>query len=77
MRRIFQPFRENVPAGRCVICGETIFTGDVAYFVFGYSCCYGCIDRSAYVADGTGESCDNIGEHLLGIDGCVKEGKGG
>lgn len=74
MRHILQPFRENVPAGRCEICGETIFTGDVAYFVFGRSCCFGCIDSSAYVADGSfSVSDENTGEHLFESDGFVKK----
>lgn len=74
MRHILQPFRENVPAGRCGICGETIFTGDVAYFVLGLSCCFGCIDSSAYIADGSFTvSCDNTEEHLFMNDGFVKD----
>lgn len=60
------PMRENIPAGRCKICGDAIFVGDLAYYVFGYSCCYGCIDSSAYVADGgDGLTCDDGDEHLF------------
>ena len=74
MRRILQPFRENVPAGRCGICGETIYLGDVAYFVLGLTCCYGCIDGSAYVADGSlTMPCDITNEHLFRDGGFVKD----
>ncbi len=70
------PMREKNPAGRCEICGETIFVGDLAYYVFGCSCCYGCIDSSAYVADGSdGLTCDNTDEHLFGC-GLSEERKG-
>lgn len=72
------PMRESAKAGRCSLCGETIYVGELAYFVFGRSCCYGCIDRSAYVADGSGNLFfESSGEHLFDNDcgECRKEGK--
>ena len=62
------PMRENIPADRCEICGETIFSGDLAYFVMGHCCCFGCIESSAYIADGSVDfCCDNTDEHLFGV----------
>ena len=62
MRKYVQPFREDIPAGHCVLCRETVFAGDLAYRINGETYCYGCVRSSSFIAEDDG---DDEGEQML------------
>lgn len=74
MRNIIRPFRENIPAGQCDLCGEIIYVGDVAYRFYDECFCVGCVDRSAYVAREESFFEESRGEHLFVDADIRKEG---
>lgn len=53
IRKYIQPFREGTPAARCELCGEVIYSGDMAYALRGGVWCAECVSSSAFIADTT------------------------
>ena len=47
---MLQPFREREVAALCDKCGDTVFTGDLAYVIGDEIICLQCIGDSAVIA---------------------------
>lgn len=62
---MLQPFREREVAAICGKCGDTIFSGDLAYVVGEDVMCLQCIGDCAVIA-----SPDDIYENICFDDAC-------
>lgn len=69
MRGHIQPFREGVPAGRCSLCRDVVFAGDLAYRIDGETYCFSCVKEGSFIADIE----EDEDEHLLSVSSRIRK----